>query len=76
MIAHAGKDVEQEEYSIAGGSGNLYNYFGNQFGGLSENWNSSTSGLNYTTATSISVVTHMTGQKPGCSPETKSFTET
>ena len=38
VIAHAGKDVKQEEYSsIAGGSGNLYNHFGNQFGVFSVN---------------------------------------
>jgi hypothetical protein len=31
--------VEQEKYfSIAGGSAKLYRYFGNQFGGFSENW--------------------------------------
>jgi hypothetical protein len=37
--AHAGKDVQQGEHSsIAGGNVNLYNHFGNQFGGFSENW--------------------------------------
>ena len=39
VTAHAGEDVEQGEHSsIAGGSANLYNHFGNQFGGFSENW--------------------------------------
>jgi hypothetical protein len=39
MITHAGKDVEQGEYSsIAAGSANLYNHFGNQLGGFSDNW--------------------------------------
>jgi hypothetical protein len=39
VIAHAGEDVEQEKHSsIAGGSANFYNYFRNQFGGFSENW--------------------------------------
>jgi hypothetical protein len=38
-IAHAEEDVEQgEDSSTAAGSANLYNYFGNQFGGFSENW--------------------------------------
>jgi hypothetical protein len=38
-IAHAGKDVEQgENSSISGRSINLYNHYGNQFGGFSENW--------------------------------------
>ena len=37
--AQAGKDVEQgEPSSIAGGSEDLYNHSGNQFGGFSENW--------------------------------------
>jgi hypothetical protein len=36
--ADAGKDVEQREHSsIAGGSANLYNHSGNQFGGFSDN---------------------------------------
>jgi hypothetical protein len=39
VIAHAVKDVEQGEHSsIAGGSANLYNHFGNQLGSFSENW--------------------------------------
>jgi hypothetical protein len=39
VTAHGDKDVEQEECSsIAGGSANLSNYFGNQFDGFSENW--------------------------------------
>ena len=39
MNAHAGEDVEQEEHpSISGGYANLYSYFGNQYGGFSENW--------------------------------------
>ena len=38
VIAHADREEEQEEhYFIAGGSTNLYNHFGNQFGGFSEN---------------------------------------
>jgi hypothetical protein len=38
VIAHVGEDVEQREhFSIAGQSANLYNDFGNQFGGFSEN---------------------------------------
>jgi hypothetical protein len=33
--AHTANDVEQGEHSsIAGGSSNLYNHFGNQFGGF------------------------------------------
>jgi hypothetical protein len=39
VIALAGKNVEQEDHSsIAGGNENLYNHFGNQFGGFSKNW--------------------------------------
>ena len=39
VTAHAGEDVDQEKHSsIAGGSTNLYNNFGNQFGSFSENW--------------------------------------
>jgi hypothetical protein len=39
-IAHAGKNVEPgKHFFIAGGSANLYNPIGNQFGSLSENWN-------------------------------------
>jgi hypothetical protein len=39
--AHAGEDVEQEEHpSISGGYANLYSYFGNQYVGFSENWES------------------------------------
>jgi len=42
VTAFAGEDVEQEEhFSIAGGSTNLYSHFGNQFGGFSENWKKS-----------------------------------
>jgi hypothetical protein len=38
-MAHAGKDMQQgEHYSIAGGSANLYNHFGSQFGSFLENW--------------------------------------
>lgn len=38
VIAHAAEDVEQEKPAfIAGGSVNLYNHFGKQFGGFSEN---------------------------------------
>ena len=41
MIDYVGKDVEQGEHSsIAGGNANLYNHFGNQYGGFSENWES------------------------------------
>ena len=41
MIAYAGKDVEQGEYSsIAGGNANFYNHFGNQYDGFSEDWES------------------------------------
>jgi hypothetical protein len=37
VIAHADEDVEQGEYaSTAGGSANLYNHFGNQFGSFSK----------------------------------------
>ena len=33
VTAHAGKDVEQGEYSsIAGGNAKLYNHYGNQYG--------------------------------------------
>jgi hypothetical protein len=39
VTAHAGKNVEQGEHSyIGGGCVNLYNHFGNQFGGFSGNW--------------------------------------
>jgi hypothetical protein len=38
VTADAGEDVEKEHSSIAGGSANLYNYFGNQFGSFSKNW--------------------------------------
>ena len=39
LTAHGGEDVKQGEHSsIAGGSANLYNHFGNQFGSFSENW--------------------------------------
>ena len=39
MTAHAGEDVEQEDHSsIAGGSSNFYNDYGNQFGSFLENW--------------------------------------
>jgi hypothetical protein len=48
--AHAGEDMEHGQYSfIAGGTRNLYNHFGNQFGGFSENWNSPISMCSYTT---------------------------
>jgi hypothetical protein len=37
-LPHAVEAIEQEEHSsIAGGSANLYNHFGNQFGSFSEN---------------------------------------
>lgn len=38
-MAHAGEDVEKEEHSSSTASGirNLYNHFGNQSGGFSEN---------------------------------------
>ena len=35
--AHAGKDVEQGEHFLAGGSADLYNHFGNQLGIFLEN---------------------------------------
>ena len=36
-MAHDSEDVEQgEHFSITGGSTNLYNYSGNQYGGFSE----------------------------------------
>ena len=39
VTAHAGEEVVQgEHYTIASGSANLYNCFGNQFGGFSEIW--------------------------------------
>jgi hypothetical protein len=39
VTADAGEDVDKEEHlSIAGGIASLYNHFGNQFGGSSENW--------------------------------------
>ena len=42
MIDYAGEDVELGEHSsIDGGNANLYNkHFGNQYGGLSEIWES------------------------------------
>jgi hypothetical protein len=37
--SNAGVDVEKEEHSsIVGGIAGLYNHFGNQSGGSSENW--------------------------------------
>jgi hypothetical protein len=39
VTADAGEDVEKEEHSsIVGGIASLYNHFGNQSGGSSENW--------------------------------------
>ena len=39
--AYAGEDVQEGEHSsIAGEKENLYNHFGNQYGGFSENWQS------------------------------------
>ncbi|KAL6075111.1 hypothetical protein STEG23_022550, partial [Scotinomys teguina] len=41
QTAYVGEDVEQGEHSsAAGGSGNWYSHFGNQYGGSSENWES------------------------------------
>ena len=41
MIVYVGEDVEYgENSSIAGGNANLYNHFGNQYGGFSKNWES------------------------------------
>ena len=41
MTAHAGEDREQEEHSsIASGSTNLYNYYGNQYVCSAEIWDS------------------------------------
>jgi hypothetical protein len=43
VTANAGKNVEKEEHSsIAGGTANLYNHFGNQFGGFAKKKNLST----------------------------------
>jgi hypothetical protein len=50
VTADAGEDVKQGEHSsIAGGSANLYNHFGNQFGGFQKTENSATSRPSYTT---------------------------
>ena len=39
VTEHAAEDVEQgEHYFVASGHANLYNYSGNQFGSISENW--------------------------------------
>jgi hypothetical protein len=39
VTADAGEDVEKEEHSsIVGGIASLYNHFGNQSSGSSENW--------------------------------------
>ena len=39
VTAHAGEDVAQGECSsIAGGSANLHNHFGNQYSSFSEDW--------------------------------------
>ena len=39
LTADVGEDVEKEEHSsIDGGITSLYNHFGNQSGGSSENW--------------------------------------
>jgi hypothetical protein len=39
VTADAGVDVEKEEHSsIVGGIAGLYNHYGNQSGGSSENW--------------------------------------
>lgn len=39
MAVHADEDVEQRRHSsIAGGRANLYTQYGNQYGGLSQNW--------------------------------------
>ncbi|EGV93069.1 Retrovirus-related Pol polyprotein LINE-1 [Cricetulus griseus] len=41
MAVYAGEDVEKEENSsIAGGSANLYNHFGNQYGCFLGKWKS------------------------------------
>ena len=47
MIASAGEDVEKGEHSpiAGGGNANLYNHFGNQYGGFSENWESTYLGI-------------------------------
>ena len=38
MTVHAGKNVEPVEHSsIDGGAANIYSYYGNQYGGPSEN---------------------------------------
>lgn len=39
VTAHAGKEVDKEEYSsIGGGIARWYNHSGNQLGGFSKNW--------------------------------------
>jgi hypothetical protein len=39
MTADAGEDAEKKEHSsIAGDIASLYNHYGNQSGGSSENW--------------------------------------
>jgi hypothetical protein len=39
VTTYVGKYVEKEEhFSITGGIANMYNLFGNQPGGSSENW--------------------------------------
>jgi hypothetical protein len=39
VTAHDNKEVVQGEHSsIAGGNANLYNHYGNQYGGFSERW--------------------------------------
>ena len=39
MTVYAGEDAEKEEhFSTAGGSANLYNHFGNQYGDSSRKW--------------------------------------
>jgi hypothetical protein len=39
MIVHPSEDVEQEEHSsVAGGSANLYNHYGNQFCSFLKIW--------------------------------------
>jgi hypothetical protein len=50
MTSSVDKDVEQgEQFSIAGGSENLYNHTGNQFGSFSENLEYTQKMLHHTT---------------------------
>jgi hypothetical protein len=55
VTADAGEDVKKEEHSsIVGGIASLYNHSGNQSGGSSEKWNSTTGGSSNTSPGHIS----------------------